>query len=126
KRPDRKRSGRIHLGEGAGLRSRAMAAVPVHLGIDLGTTNSTAALFDGERIDLVRTSAGSPLTPSVVRIDARGMVLVGDRARRHLETDADNVRSEFKRLMGTQQEIVFPASGARKRPEELAAEVLKS
>src|SRR6266702_3639515 len=65
---------------------------PVHVGIDLGTTNSTAAAFDGEQVTLVRNAQGTPLTPSVVRIDARGQV----------------------------------TAGVRKRPEELAAEVLRS
>src|SRR5215468_70665 len=101
-------------------------ARPVYLGIDLGTTNSTAAAFDGEQVTLVRNAQGSPLTPSVVRIDARGQVAVGARARRFLESDPDNTRTEFKRLMGTTGAIKFPASGAERRPEELAAEVLRS
>jgi len=99
---------------------------PRYVGIDLGTTNSTAAIFDGDRVTLVRNPQGGSLTPSVVRIDARGNVTVGARARRYLESDPDNTRSEFKRLMGTSQELAFPASGARRRPEELSAEVLRS
>jgi len=99
---------------------------PVYLGIDLGTTNSAAAVFDGEQVSLVRTAQGGPLTPSVVRIDARGAVTVGGRARRYLDGDPENTRSEIKRLMGTAQPIRFPAAGIDKRPEELAAEVLRS
>ncbi|MBL8971452.1 MAG: Hsp70 family protein, partial [Myxococcales bacterium] len=98
----------------------------VYVGIDLGTTNSTAAVFDGDKVTLVRNAQGSPITPSVVRIDARGNLSVGSRARRFLESDPDNTRGEFKRLMGTAQAVRFPASGAEKRPEELAAEVLRS
>ena len=45
---------------------------PLYVGIDLGTTNSTAAVFDGEKVTLVRNAQGATLTPSVVRIDARG------------------------------------------------------
>jgi molecular chaperone DnaK len=97
-----------------------------HLGIDLGTTNSSAALHDGERVELVRNRAGGPLTPSVVRIDARGNVIVGDRARRFLDTDTANTRSEFKRLMGSAEPIAFPACGRSFLPHELAAEVLRS
>ena len=96
------------------------------LGIDLGTTNTAAALFDGDAIDLVRTSDGATLTPSVVRIDARGRVTVGSRARKLFDKDPENTRSEFKRLMGTDRSVTFPASGLQKRPEELAAEVLRS
>ena len=98
----------------------------VYVGIDLGTTNSTAAVFDGDKVTLVRNAQGSPITPSVVRIDARGNLSVGARARRFLESDPDNTRGEFKRLMGTAQALRFPASGVEKRPEELAAEVLRS
>ncbi|MGB8931964.1 MAG: Hsp70 family protein [Anaeromyxobacteraceae bacterium] len=96
------------------------------LGIDLGTTNSTAAIFDGERVSIVRNAQGAPLTPSVVRIDARGLVTVGERARRRLDDDPENCRSEFKRLMGTAQAISFPAAGVIRRPQDLAAEVLKA
>src|SRR5262245_29003840 len=99
---------------------------PLYVGIDLGTSNSTAAVFDGEELTVVRNGQGSVLTPSVVRIDARGNVLVGARARRFLEADPANTRSEFKRLMGSANTLEFPASGAVRRPQELAAEVLKS
>ncbi|HTN92282.1 MAG TPA: Hsp70 family protein [Sorangium sp.] len=103
-----------------------MAARPLYVGIDLGTTNSTAAAFDGEKVTLVRNSQGATLTPSVVRIDARGTVTVGARARRFLESDPQNTRAEFKRLMGTAQPIEFAAAKVTKKPEELAAEVLRS
>src|SRR5262245_2414894 len=103
-----------------------MSSRPIYLGIDLGTTNSTAALFDGERVELVRNAQGTSLTPSVVRIDGRGGVTVGGRARRFLDSDPQNTRAEFKRLMGTGQAIQFPASKQSRRPEELAAEVLRS
>ncbi|APR84198.1 Chaperone protein DnaK [Minicystis rosea] len=103
-----------------------MALGPLYVGIDLGTTNSTAAVFDGEKVTLIRNAQGATLTPSVVRIDARGAVTVGGRARRFLESDPQNTRSEFKRLMGTAQSVEFLAAKAKKKPEELAAEVLKS
>ncbi len=96
------------------------------VGIDLGTTNSAAAVFDGERVVQGRTRQGGVLTPSVVRIDSKGRVIVGERARRFLETDPDNTQTEFKRLMGTGQPIRFPAAGIEKKPEELAALVLDS
>src|SRR5690349_13962144 len=98
----------------------------MHLGIDLGTTNTCAAVFDGEQVTLVRTADGGTLPPSIVRIDGRGRITVGSRARPFLEKDPENTRSEFKRLMGTAQPLPFPASGVAKRPEELAAEVLRS
>jgi molecular chaperone DnaK len=98
----------------------------VHLGIDLGTTNSAAAVFDGEKLTLIRNAQGGTLTPSVVRLDARGVATVGAKARRALDTDPANTRAEFKRLMGTEGPLLFPASGQRRTPQELAAEVLRS
>ena len=65
-----------HAGEGS-----------LAVGIDLGTTNSTASVFDGEKVTLVRNGQGATLTPSVVRIDARGVATVGARARQLLESD---------------------------------------
>ncbi len=103
-----------------------MAARPWTLGIDLGTTNSTAVVFDGETLEPVRTSAGSSLTPSVVRITAQGTVVVGERARRFLERDPDNTHGGFKRLLGTSTTIAFPASGQTRRPADLSAEVLRA
>lgn len=96
------------------------------LGIDLGTTNSAAALFDGQATVLVRNAQGNVLTPSVVRIDGRGQATVGARARRSLESDPENTKAEFKRLMGTSHALSFAAAKVTKKPEELAAEVLKS
>ncbi|HSQ63496.1 MAG TPA: Hsp70 family protein [Polyangiaceae bacterium] len=97
-----------------------------YVGIDLGTTNSCACTSDGSRTAVVRSARGGHLTPSVVRIDARGNTLCGERARRYLETDPENTRTEFKRLMGTQNTLSFAAAKLEKRPEELAAVVLEA
>ncbi len=103
-----------------------MAGPSLYVGIDLGTTNSAAAVFDGEHVELVRSADGSNVTPSAVRIDARGKVTVGARARRYLDREPEDVRTEFKRLMGTPHTLAFPASGQRRKPEELSAEVLRA
>ena len=103
-----------------------MADTPLYVGIDLGTTNSAAAVFDGERVAVVRNAQGGTVTPSVVRIDKQGRITVGTRARRFLEQDALNTAAEFKRLMGTDKEIEFPTAGVKKKPQELSAEVLKA
>ncbi|HMA93000.1 MAG TPA: Hsp70 family protein [Polyangiaceae bacterium] len=81
-----------------------------YLGIDLGTTNSAATVFDGEHLLQVRGAQGEALTPSVVRIDARGNVTVGSRAYRMLNRDPDNTRGEFKRLMGSPHRYRFAAA----------------
>jgi molecular chaperone DnaK len=98
----------------------------IHVGIDLGTSNSAIALFDGDAVSVVGNAAGETLTPSVVRIDARGGRTVGRRAARGLEGDPANTRAEWKRLMGTAERLRFEAAGAALLPEELSAEVLAS
>jgi molecular chaperone DnaK len=99
---------------------------PLYVGIDLGTTNSAAAVFDGERVSVVRNAQGATVTPSVVRVDKQSRVTVGTRARRFVEQDPANTATEFKRLMGTGKAIEFPAAAAKKLPEELSAEILKA
>jgi molecular chaperone DnaK len=74
----------------------------------------------------IRSATGEALTPSVVRIDARGNVTVGGRAHRFLHRDPENTRGEFKRLMGSPSRLHFAAANVDKTPEELAAEVLRS
>ncbi|MBL8634078.1 MAG: Hsp70 family protein [Myxococcales bacterium] len=103
-----------------------MAQRTFYLGIDLGTTNSAAAVFDGERISVVRTTQGTLLTPSIVRYDSRGGLTVGAKAAKFLDSDPKNTRSEFKRLMGTSSKLDFPAAKLARLPEELSAEVLRS
>jgi molecular chaperone DnaK len=98
----------------------------IHVGIDLGTSNSAIALFDGEAVSVVANAAGEALTPSVVRVDARGGRTVGRRAARALESDPANTRGEWKRLMGTAERLPFEAAGAALLPEELSAEVIAS
>lgn len=98
----------------------------IHIGIDLGTTNSTIAAFDGEVVTVIPNGFGENLTPSVVRIDGRGGVAVGRRAGRYLDSDPANTRNEFKRLMGTDVKLAFAASGEALLPEALSARVLAS
>lgn len=96
------------------------------LGIDLGTTNSAAAVSDGTNVVQVKSAQGGVITPSVVRIDGKKNVMVGQRARRFLESDPENTRAEFKRLMGTGRTLAFTAAKLEKAPTELAAEVLRA
>jgi molecular chaperone DnaK len=103
-----------------------MAGSPLYAGFDLGTSNSAAAVFDGEQVTVVRNAQGGTITPSVVRIDRTGRATVGVRARRFLEQDPANTATEFKRLMGTARQITFPAAAVSRTPEELSAEILKA
>ncbi len=96
------------------------------VGIDLGTTNSAIARFDGTRAEVIPNARGENLTPSVVRLDAEGVPTVGRAAQRRLESDPANTRAEFKRLMGTDERLEFARAGAARSPEELSAYVLAS
>ena len=51
------------------------------VGIDLGTTNSLVAWFDGQQARVIPNRLGEPLTPSVVSVDADGTVYVGRTAQ---------------------------------------------
>lgn len=94
------------------------------IGIDLGTSNSTLAVFDGESVTVVPNALGENLTPSVVRMDGRGNVSVGRKAQRFLESDPGSVCAEFKRLMGTAEPRSFAGIAKSFLPEELSALVL--
>jgi len=94
------------------------------IGIDLGTTNSLAAVWRDGRAQLIPNSLGEVLTPSCVSLDADGSVLVGRAARERLQTHPERTAAVFKRYMGSDKTIRL---GARDfRPEELSALILKA
>jgi molecular chaperone HscC len=94
------------------------------IGIDLGTTNSLAAVWREGRAELVLNALGEVLTPSCVSLDGDGSVLVGRAARERLQTHPDRSAALFKRYMGSQKTMRL---GRREfRPEELSALILKS
>ena len=94
------------------------------IGIDLGTTNSLAAIWREGRAELIPNALGEVLTPSVVGLDSQGRVLVVQAARERLITQPQLTAALFKRYMGTQRE--FTLGQRRFRPEELSALVLGS
>jgi molecular chaperone HscC len=96
----------------------------VIVGIDLGTTNSLVAYWDGGGSRLIPNSLGAVLTPSCVSLDLDGTVLVGRAAQERLQTHPARTASVFKRHMGTDRGI--PLGGRSYRPEELSALVLRS
>ena len=73
------------------------------IGIDLGTTNSLAYLWQDDGPKLLTNSLGKALTPSVVGIDDDGNIIVGDIARERLISHPSMTVSEFKRTMGTKK-----------------------
>jgi molecular chaperone DnaK len=98
----------------------------VFIGIDLGTTNSAVAAFDGETVSVIANALGENLTPSAVRLDSGGAPTVGRKALRFLQSDPANTCAEWKRLMGTAEPTRFAAAGKTLLPEELSAQVLGS
>jgi molecular chaperone DnaK len=70
------------------------------IGIDLGTTNSVVAIWDGREPKVIPNEEGSRLTPSVVGWDDKGEVLVGQLARRQAVLNPENTVYSIKRFMG--------------------------
>lgn len=70
------------------------------LGIDLGTTNSVMAVWDGREPRIVINADGSRLTPSVVAFAPGGEVLVGQVARRQAVTNPRGTIGSVKRFIG--------------------------
>jgi molecular chaperone HscC len=95
----------------------------VIIGIDLGTTNSAAAIWrDGQAV-LVPNAIGDVLTPSAVSIDEKGSLLIGMAARERQSTHPRDTVTAFKRYIGTQQTVTL---GKRTyAAEELSALVLR-
>lgn len=102
-----------------------MARRTIDFGIDLGTTNSEIAYLEKGEIRVFKNYKREEFTPSVVRIDEKGTIIVGRNAYKRLEDDPNNTVAEFKRWMGMQQIKEFLTSGKKMNAEELSAEVLK-
>ena len=97
----------------------------MHLGIDLGTSNSAVVGNINSQLRVFKTSDGSDVLPSVIYIDQRGHRLYGRRAYEQTRLSPDNVAKGFKRLMGTSTPMKFRASGQVMTPEECSAEILR-
>lgn len=94
------------------------------IGIDLGTTNSAAAVFRDGQPELIPNSHGHNLTPSAVGLDDNGDLLVGLAARERQSTHPHLTATAFKRYMGSARTTRL---GKRDfTPEELSALVLAS
>ena len=70
------------------------------IGIDLGTTNSCVAVYEGGEAKVIPNSEGKNTTPSVVAFTDKGEVLVGDPAKRQAITNPEKTISSIKRIMG--------------------------
>src|SRR5580704_1577372 len=70
------------------------------VGIDLGTTNSLVAFMQGESPVVIPGEDGLNLVPSVVALDDRDQIIVGNAARKYLIETPERAVYSIKRLMG--------------------------
>jgi len=70
------------------------------IGIDLGTTNSAAAVMRGGKPEIIPSSEGGRTVPSVVAQNKAGEILVGQVAKRQAVTNAENTIYSAKRFIG--------------------------
>ncbi|WP_215742490.1 molecular chaperone DnaK [Mesomycoplasma hyorhinis] len=95
-------------------------AKEIILGIDLGTTNSVVSIIENGKPVVLENPNGKNTTPSVVAFK-NGEEIVGDAAKRQLETNPDAIAS-IKRLIGTDKTV--KANGKDYKPEEISAKIL--
>jgi len=70
------------------------------IGIDLGTTNSCVAVYEGGSPKVIANKEGKNTTPSVVAFTDKGDILVGDSAKRQAITNPEKTIYSIKRIMG--------------------------
>jgi molecular chaperone DnaK len=70
------------------------------IGIDLGTTNSAMAYYDGKEAKIIPNKEGRNTTPSVVAFTDKGEILVGEPAKRQAITNPERTIYSVKRIMG--------------------------
>ncbi len=97
------------------------------IGIDLGTSNSAAAVLRGGKPVIIPSTEGISLSgkafPSYVAISADGNKLVGEPARRQAAENAEGTASAFKRKMGKRETIRL--RDKEFTPEQLSAFLLQ-
>ena len=80
--------------------------MPYHLGVDLGTTYTAAAVERDGRVQMVTLGNRTVSIPSVVFITADGTVLVGEAAERRGVAEPERLAREFKRRVGDPAPII--------------------
>ena len=97
------------------------------IGIDLGTSNTAAAVMEGGKVTIIPSAEGTTLGgkafPSYVAFAKDGQMLVGEPARRQAVANPDGTISAFKRKMGT--DFKYHISGKEFTPPQLAAFLLQ-
>ena len=90
------------------------------LGIDLGTTNSAMAVFEGNEAKIIANKEGKNTTPSVVAFTDKGEILVGDPAKRQAITNPEKTIYSIKRIMG----LMFNEEKAQEAKKRLPYKVV--
>jgi molecular chaperone DnaK len=97
------------------------------LGIDLGTTNSAAAIYEGGRATVIPSAEGPTMAgkmfPSVVAFTKDGQLIVGEPAKRQATANPEGTIFEIKRKMGTNYKAnIF---GKEYSPQQISAFILQ-
>ena len=97
------------------------------LGIDLGTTNSAAAIYEGGHATVIPSAEGPTMAgkmfPSVVAFTKDGQLLVGEPAKRQATTNPEGTLFEIKRKMGSNYKANI--YGKEYSPQQISAFVLQ-
>ncbi|MCH5182715.1 MAG: molecular chaperone DnaK [Oscillospiraceae bacterium] len=93
------------------------------IGIDLGTTNSCVAVYEGGEPSVIANAEGNRTTPSVVAFAKNGERMVGQVAKRQAITNPDRTISSIKRSMGTTKKVEIDGKGYT--PQEISAMILQ-
>ena len=93
------------------------------IGIDLGTTNSCVAVYEGGEPVVIPNPEGARTTPSVVAFSKTGERMVGQVAKRQAITNPDKTVISIKREMGTNHKETI--DGKNYTPQEISAMILQ-
>ena len=93
------------------------------IGIDLGTTNSCVAVFEGGEPIVIPNPEGARTTPSVLAFSKTGERMVGQVAKRQAITNPDRTVISIKREMGTAHKTTI--DGKTYTPQEISAMILQ-
>ena len=93
------------------------------IGIDLGTTNSCVAVYEGGEPVVIPNPEGARTTPSVVAFTKTGERIVGQVAKRQAITNPDRTVMSIKRHMGSDYRVNI--DGKSYTPQEISAMILQ-
>lgn len=90
------------------------------IGIDLGTTNSAMAVYEGNEAKIIANKEGKNTTPSIVAFTDKGEILVGDPAKRQAITNPQKTIYSIKRIMG----LMFNEDKAKEAEKRLPYKIV--